>query len=363
MIKKKRKRQKEFIELLEVTENSTKQTKTSIQKLKANQLSNFIVAKPIKARKLPAVNISKIQSQITVPLPASQKTSLEYNRYQLDSLENLDQPVCRTIDETPVLFLGRNMDPSQISQRSDRLREIMESYLNFKEMSLADDFNTVQSIDFMSGALADHRSPLAAAENQFLEEDLETGDIHDHDHLEPLLEHEAIIDGSPELIAASTTVTPKPANLSKKPKGTFKSKFHNTPEQEHQAKQHSFNLNLLSYIEMCTTNGMVNRGLGAVHSYRYKSRKDSSTLKITDINLFNTLLHGFAEKGNLLKTREIMNILREDNIKPTPQTYAAIFECLGRLVDTPEHLALLDKYFLEATEKVNVDFDDQIICY
>lgn len=62
------------------------------------------------------------------------------------------------------------------------------------------------------------------------------------------------------------------------------------------------------------------------------------------------VLSGFAEKANLPKITEVLNILKADNIERNAQSYAAIFECLGRL-DTSDDKLLL-KFQEEALKNV-----------
>lgn len=64
------------------------------------------------------------------------------------------------------------------------------------------------------------------------------------------------------------------------------------------------------------------------------------------------VLGGFAEKANFPKITEVLGILKTDNIKYNPQSYAAIFECLGRLDANDENLKLLTKFRDDASKNV-----------
>jgi len=139
---------------------------------------------------------------------------------------------------------------------------------------------------------------------------------------------------------------------------SYKSKYHKTLEQERLSKQHSLRSNLSSYTETCIYTGMLNRAMATVMNYRFKNKKYclqhniKKDYKLIDINLYNLLLHGYAEKGNLGKVIEIYNIIHEDNIKPDYQTYAAIFECIGRLKTNHEHIKTLKKIYADAQNQV-----------
>lgn len=56
-----------------------------------------------------------------------------------------------------------------------------------------------------------------------------------------------------------------------------------------------------------------------------------SNFRINNICLFNILLHGYAEKENLTKVREIISLIQEDQLQMTAQSFAAVFEVLGRI--------------------------------
>lgn len=134
----------------------------------------------------------------------------------------------------------------------------------------------------------------------------------------------------------------------------FNGKYFNTPELEKISKQKSLLLNLHAYLDSCVQNGMINRGFLTVLNYRNKYLGSPATgIKINDIHLYNRLIHGYAEKENLQKCREMMNIIQEDQIKPNEQTYANILECIGRL---SENNLMMEKYRL--TEKSLIEIVD-----
>lgn len=118
-------------------------------------------------------------------------------------------------------------------------------------------------------------------------------------------------------------------------------------EDEHLSRHKSLSINLASYVEVCTRNNITNRGLQGLLFYRdkYKQYKLS-------IDLYNMVLGGFAEKANLPKINEVLNILKADKIECNAQSYAAIFECLGRLGEIDENWKLLKKYRDEASKNV-----------
>lgn len=68
------------------------------------------------------------------------------------------------------------------------------------------------------------------------------------------------------------------------------------------------------------------------------------------IDLYNILLHGFAENGSFEHFHDIFRLIEEDGLNFNYQTFAAIFECLGRLESSPENTDLIQKYIDESIE-------------
>lgn len=116
-------------------------------------------------------------------------------------------------------------------------------------------------------------------------------------------------------------------------------------DDEHLARHKSLSINLASYLEVCTGNGISNRGLQSLLFYRDKYKK----YKLS-VDLYNMVLGGFAEKANFPKITEVLGILKADNIQCNAQSYAAIFECIGRLEQRDDEL--LRKFQEEASMNV-----------
>lgn len=119
------------------------------------------------------------------------------------------------------------------------------------------------------------------------------------------------------------------------------------------AKQKSLAQNLHVYLEVCVNGGMTNRGLATLLNYRYRCKRSKTKLNIISIKLYNILLTGYAEKANYAKIKEVLDILKEDKIARSAQTYAAIFECLGRSLAVNDCTKLMQKYHNDAISDVN----------
>lgn len=129
----------------------------------------------------------------------------------------------------------------------------------------------------------------------------------------------------------------------------YKSKYYNSKEEEHLARHKSLSINLGSYVQVCAANNNTDKAFQSLLFYRNKYKQ----YKLS-IYLYNIVLDGFAEKANLAKINEVLGILEVDNIKCNAQSYAAIFQCLGRSAKNDENLELLRKFQEEASNNVNI---------
>lgn len=138
----------------------------------------------------------------------------------------------------------------------------------------------------------------------------------------------------------------------------FKSKNFRTSADFVKQKNKSMQMNLSSYIELCIASGIINRGFSALLAYRHKYHRLNGTKhSLITIDMYNTLITGYAEKGSWTKVKEILKLIKEDNVRMTPQTYAGILECLGRLETTDEIKQVLQKY-IEMAEKSGISKND-----
>lgn len=109
--------------------------------------------------------------------------------------------------------------------------------------------------------------------------------------------------------------------------------------------------NLCALLNVCCVNDWTNSGLTILLSYR-KTRRNGKIEPI-DVDLFNILMNSYACKGNIKKISEICTVFREDSIPFTPQTYAFIFECMGRHQSSPNCLEQLKKFKRQADRDVS----------
>lgn len=127
----------------------------------------------------------------------------------------------------------------------------------------------------------------------------------------------------------------------------FRTKMHHSAEQERVSKEKSLSVNLSTYLNVCVSAGMTNRGLSTLFAYRQRIKSQPLSSLIT-INMYNILLHGFAESGDFEKIHSILKCCREDNIALNHQSYAAILEAIGREEPNPENTKKLKEYLDKA---------------
>jgi hypothetical protein len=60
----------------------------------------------------------------------------------------------------------------------------------------------------------------------------------------------------------------------------------------------------------------------------------------------------FIFQGNLNKVKEIFEVLRRDKIPFSAQSFAAFFECIGRLPEDTTNFEVLKEYVGEMSRKV-----------
>lgn len=96
---------------------------------------------------------------------------------------------------------------------------------------------------------------------------------------------------------------------------------------------------------------MLNRALSTIIAYRGKVRKSSLphlSAGLITVDLYNILLHGYAAKGSFERSQELFRLIEEDGLALNEQSYAAIFECLGRLESDEENQQNISKYIAQA---------------
>ncbi|XP_060521264.1 DNA-directed RNA polymerase, mitochondrial [Cylas formicarius] len=116
---------------------------------------------------------------------------------------------------------------------------------------------------------------------------------------------------------------------------------------------------LAAYMEVCNYLHKPGRGLAAFYSHRVKSKKCKSIISLKHVNVYSTLLKGFANRADYIKLKEVLKIMEEDGLKPNLQCYIAIFECLGRLNMQNNHLKDI-RIFTKEAHYAGYSFDQMM---
>ncbi|GAB6031856.1 hypothetical protein CHUAL_010254 [Chamberlinius hualienensis] len=173
--------------------------------------------------------------------------------------------------------------------------------------------------------------------------------------------HESIVDANDELQEEEEVVNKSKKKSVKKTKYLSKedreltSKV-KTSEKKQFTRQFLDKLTMAAYIDVCTNGNMINYAHKAViaHKARLKGKSNGGSLEV-DISVYNRLLQAQARKGNWNKAKELLFALRKDQIKPTLQTYIALFDCISRL---PNKDAELISNILKDIQKDNLDINN-----
>ncbi|PSN42978.1 hypothetical protein C0J52_13214 [Blattella germanica] len=353
-----------------VTDSSSNQTKAPVSKLKPKDLSQLI--------KQPDINLGQLY---TLKKATSQAVAL-----QDTTLQETENEVVSSIATEPSFSYKKPVFEKLSPNFLSTLKEL--DILKNSKDELVKDPELLQTIN---GSIDD-----IELKSEFMK-DLDKGiiehsELEDTDHglsleLESGCHSSALDDGchsnSLELdtvefdessIETMSTVVPVPQTSAKENsvKKTSKEPKHKTSfklrqkeltakvklsDLEKAAKEECLYRNLKSYLEVCVNCGLQNRAFFSLLFYHSRSKHSKFTSAANEIKLFNIILHGFARKGNIYKIKELLQILHKDNIPLSPQSFAGVFECIGRLPESSENEKLLREYVKEMT-KMNLTFND-----
>ncbi|XP_058805084.1 DNA-directed RNA polymerase, mitochondrial isoform X3 [Phymastichus coffea] len=121
-----------------------------------------------------------------------------------------------------------------------------------------------------------------------------------------------------------------------------------------------FNKVLLGYISACVNSSNPEYALKALRSFAEKKRNKKKLLYINDVSLFNLFLEKLASKSDLKGILELLQFLREHNFKLNAQTYAYVYECIGRLDNDNQTKLNLSREIHEEMIKDGISFNDII---
>ena len=103
---------------------------------------------------------------------------------------------------------------------------------------------------------------------------------------------------------------------------------------------------LLAYMDVYLFCGLLNKANKILVMYRKNSPKNLKSNE--SIKLYNMLLGAYASKKKVGKVLELYDMIKKDSLTPTSQTYAYIFNALGRETVNNEQIGniLLHKFLI-----------------
>ncbi|XP_012257403.2 DNA-directed RNA polymerase, mitochondrial isoform X1 [Athalia rosae] len=307
-LKKVKHKIRKYAELLEVSAESTTDTKAIIKKLNATGVSNLANKPDISLDQLHKIkNINKLPNQ---------KTSIAKTEQGPKETDASASEIFCPADELNSMApsMSINLDEEDILPKNDELFEEDLMVLGPTDPTL------IKNTSLLSRS---HYDP----EDDVNEDNLES------------------------------VVHPDSQNSKKKAKTKLKVKY--TDEEiealnkEHlqTTKQNLLHENLHSYLSVCISSGMISQAFNTLQYYRSRAKRLKDQCSITDIAIYNCVLQGYASHGNLEKVKLLLQMIVEDSIQPNPQTYAAMFEVVSRKKDFQRHKEFLESVLSDMTSR------------
>ncbi|CAH0725565.1 unnamed protein product, partial [Brenthis ino] len=396
--KNKHKNPKKYGELLQVNESSMTELKVSINKLNASYLSK-LASSPVSLGQL---------HQLTT------KSTKKSNDIEVDKelLQNIRDKILNKssaevkIEDDKCALIFTHHKISSIEQRfktKQYLDMVKDSYYNFRKTTIYDqrlqdlryainegvnqEFDINADPKYMSqdfDSQTSSKSPHAVFRKLFIDNQLDSYDQELMSHLSNLqiqgLSQSALEEISDEVynnevgdvkeeLSYETNIkslkVKKAQQAIKKKKKKQREKRRAAQEAnmkqdirelERRGKEESLQRLLTSHLQLLCSLDMIAEGHQILQYYRQRGAKASDSPKVTDVKVYNTLLHGYASMGQLESVKELLSMMSEDNIEPNAQTFAAIFECIERtnLSDKTSFL----KYYREQMHEKNITLND-----
>ncbi|XP_037957761.1 DNA-directed RNA polymerase, mitochondrial [Teleopsis dalmanni] len=326
--KPRRPRYAHYVELLEVTNLSASERRNKVKRLRAKKLQDFIAHQHMVKSGL--VKKQELKAKInTIPATLAQQPC-DYSKI---NLEALDSSILQagTYDDKPLIFFGKDKHTERILNNPKEIQNILKSFNNFRDIIETMEYENRE----LDAAMDSYTNPAEAK--------LEESEFADRiETLEPYV--------APDGVKKKRKTKPKETTATAKARMRYKSKVQSNQEQERLAKEYAIRFNITAYLHVCVSSGMLNAALSTIVLYRQRAKRTNPNSTLITIDMYNTLLHGYAEKGAFDSFQQIFNLLKEDNLSFNEQTFAAIFECLGRLEPTEDNVNKINHYINKASD-------------
>ncbi|CAH1964297.1 unnamed protein product [Acanthoscelides obtectus] len=298
---KKRRKIKNYVELLVVRPNATSQQKATIKKLTSSDL------KLLASTNLNLSELYKLKELSETPV----NTSVEHTYNNLNIIGNI--PI--TNSEPKLEFINLNVDT-----RSEKIVVCEIPSLTPPEVATTKVKNILPLVE----------EAIELEEEEELNQSKHRGSLH------PAFVEEHI----PDVIEA------KEDSAAPVKTGETNAKHEKKYWEEITSRT------LASYIEVCCHLRNPQRGLNALAFYRARSKRCTTQFpSVNNVKVYNVLLKGFAHKGDFAKIQEVLHIMTEEKVQLNVHSFVAIYECLGRVNFKDNHLREIRKYGKEALAK------------
>ncbi|KAI5638464.1 DNA-directed RNA polymerase, mitochondrial [Phthorimaea operculella] len=400
--KSKHKAYKKYGELLQVGEQAMTETKVQISKLKASHLSKLATSSVSLGQLHQLTNKSKTQKPVLKEVDPELLQSIKEKILKKTTPTTSKQIVLED-DQCALIFTNQSSSTVEdIFKTKQYIDMVKESYYNFRKATLYDQrlqdlryaINEGLNQEFdleMTSTKVDlkddfpttlPKSPHAVFRELFKDEQLDSYDQELMTHISNLqsqgIAHPAIDDlyDDPALHAEiqepvedldiEHTEAPSAKSLNiKKAKQAIKQKKKERREArrarqelsmkedlrkiERRGKQEALHRLLAAHLQLLCSLNMIVEGRQVLQYYRQRGQRPEHPT-ITDVRVYNTVLHGYASLGQLENTKELLGFMREDNITPNAQTFAAVFETIERSHAT-DKLTLLNHYLRDMQDQ------------
>ncbi|XP_033195619.2 mitochondrial RNA polymerase isoform X1 [Bombus vancouverensis nearcticus] len=124
---------------------------------------------------------------------------------------------------------------------------------------------------------------------------------------------------------------------------------------ENKSRVKNYVESLLAHIQVYLSCGLLNRANKTLMKCRKYVKNNLECNEI--IKLYNILLEAYAFRRQIGKVLELYDMIKNDSLTPTPQTYGYIFDALGNETVDKKQIELLKKLNVEMNN-YNISFDD-----
>ncbi|XP_068617783.1 DNA-directed RNA polymerase, mitochondrial [Battus philenor] len=390
---------KKYGELLEVGEKAMTEMKVSINKLHATHLSKLASS---------SVSLGQLHKLSKKSL---EKTNIKVDQELLDSVKDkilkknpslpiVSKDIMLEDDKCALVFTHHKI--SSVEERfktKQYIEMVKESYYNFRKATIYDqrlqdlhyaihegitqefDVNLLSGVKSAGGEIEPQalpKSPHAVFKKLFVDNNLDEFDqelVHHmsnislpnganiwsdtafHNEVEEEfddgLNHTISIDDQKlNIKKAQQAIKEKKKKRKEKRKAAQEINMkQTTAELEMQGKQEVLEKLLAAHVQLMCSLNMMHEGQQVLQYYRKRAIKAPfKHPKVTDVKIYNTLLHGFASQGNMENVKELKSLMEEDGVPLNAQSYSAIFECVERS-HIPDKQTVLEFYYQQMQEK------------